>query len=49
MLLVSDYDLRIEPHPFSENEFNSWHPLAVEIKKTGIELKLPQPEELSHT
>jgi len=47
MLYASEYDLRIEPHPFSEEEFNSWHPLAVEIKKTGSEIKLPSLKELS--
>jgi len=33
-------DLRIEPHPISENEFNTTNPLALEIQKTGIELSL---------
>ena len=33
-------DLRIEPHPISENEFNITNPYAMEIKRTGIELSL---------
>lgn len=31
-------DLRIEPHPISENDFNDQNPFAFEIKKTGIEI-----------
>lgn len=33
-------DLRIEPHPISEKEFNATNPFALEIQKTGIELTL---------
>ena len=33
-------DLRIEPHPIAEDQFNAQNPLAVEIQKTGIELGL---------
>jgi len=33
-------DLRIEPHPISEMEFNAMNPIAFEIQKTGIELIL---------
>ena len=33
-------DLRIEPHPIREADFNSQHPFAFEIQKSGIELKL---------
>lgn len=32
-------DLRIEPHPISEKDFNDLNPFAFEIKKTGIEIK----------
>lgn len=35
-------DLRIEPHPIGEAEFNHQNPLAVEIQKTGIELPLKE-------
>jgi len=33
-------DLRIEPHPISEKDFNDLNPFAFEIKKTGIELDM---------
>ncbi len=33
-------DLRIEPHPIRESDFNSQHPFAFEIQNTGIELML---------
>lgn len=36
-------DLRIEPHPISESEFNTTNPLALEIQKTGIEIALSSP------
>jgi uncharacterized protein len=39
MLLASQFDSRIEPHPLSGNEFYSSNPFATEIKKTGIEIK----------
>jgi len=47
MLQASEYDLRIEPHPFSDKEFNSWHPLVVEIKNTGIEINSSYSKEVS--
>ena len=31
-------DLRIEPHPIGENDFNMINPFACEIQKYGIEL-----------
>ena len=31
-------DLRIEPHPIAEDDFNEVNPFAYEIQKTGIEL-----------
>lgn len=40
MLLASEFDLRIEPHPISSEDFDSWSPFAAEIKKTGIEITL---------
>ena len=39
MLLASDFDMRIEPHPISNSDFNSGNPFAVEIKETGIEIE----------
>jgi predicted nucleotidyltransferase len=33
-------DLRIEPHPIAEDQFNPQNPFAVEIQRTGIELRV---------
>jgi len=44
MLLASQFDSRIEPHPVSSNAFNSINPFIAEIKKTGIEIKLRTPD-----
>jgi len=38
MLLASQIDTRIEPHPISQDDFYSGNPFAVEIKKTGFEI-----------
>ena len=38
MLLATQIDSRIEPHPLSHEDFNSGNPFAIEIKKTGIEI-----------
>ena len=38
MLLASQIDTRIEPHPISHDDFDSDNPFVVEIKKTGLEL-----------
>jgi predicted nucleotidyltransferase len=38
MLLASQIDSRIEPHPISITDFHSGNPFVVEIKKTGIEI-----------
>ncbi len=38
MRLRWDIDLRIEPHPIFEGDFNIQNPLAYEIEKTGVEL-----------
>lgn len=40
MLLASDIDNRIEPHPISKKELQSNNPFALEILKTGIKLNL---------
>jgi hypothetical protein len=40
MKLRRQIDLRIEPHPIILKDFNSFNPLANEIKQTGIEIKL---------
>ena len=38
MILASQIDTRIEPHPISHDDFYSGNPFVVEIKKTGIEI-----------
>ena len=40
MRLRRKVDLRIEPHPISENEFSATNPYALEIQKTGIVISL---------
>ncbi len=40
MLLAAQIDSRIEPHPISQKDLNSNNPFAIEIRKTGIELKV---------
>ncbi len=39
MLLASQVDTRIEPHPISNEDFNSNTPFVIEIKRTGIEIR----------
>ena len=43
MLLASEFDLRIEPHPISEKDFNYNNPFVAEILKTGIEIEPRSP------
>ncbi|HEC42554.1 MAG TPA: nucleotidyltransferase domain-containing protein [Bacteroides sp.] len=38
MLMASQIDSRIEPHPISHDDFYSGNPFVVEIRKTGIEI-----------
>lgn len=38
MVLRRNFDLSIEPHPIDEDDFNTYHPLAGEIKKNGIRI-----------
>ena len=38
MLLASQIDSRIEPHPLSIQDFEANNPFAVEIKRTGLEI-----------
>ena len=38
MLLTQDIDLRIEPHPFNEKDFNENSPFVDEIKNTGLKV-----------
>lgn len=39
MKLRRNFDLRIEPHPINEADFNSNNPFVHEILKTGIEIE----------
>ena len=39
MRLRRNIDLRIEPHPILEKDFNIQNPFAREIQKTGIEIQ----------
>ena len=38
MRLRRKIDMRIEPHPIMEKDFNIQNPFAYEIEKTGIEI-----------
>jgi predicted nucleotidyltransferase len=38
MRLRRKIDLRIEPHPILEDDFNIQNPFAYEVERTGIEL-----------
>lgn len=38
MILASQYDSRIEPHPLSKQDLISNNPFVHEIKKTGIKI-----------
>lgn len=38
MLMASQIDSRIEPHPISHDDFYSGNPFVVEIKKSGVEV-----------
>lgn len=43
MLTASQFDVRIEPHPLSIEDFYSSNPFVAEIKRTGIEIKPRTP------
>ncbi len=40
MLIASQIDTRIEPHPVSKKDLNSGSPFVYEIFKNGIEIKI---------
>jgi predicted nucleotidyltransferase len=40
MRIRREVDLRIEPHPISENDFTNMNPFAYEIQTSGIELDI---------
>ncbi len=44
MLMASDFDIRIEPHPISNKNFNFNNPFVAEILKTGIEIEPLSPK-----
>ena len=41
MLIASQIDSRIEPHPVSKSDLESGSPFVYEILKTGVEIKIP--------
>ncbi len=38
MIMASQIDSRIEPHPISLDDFNAGNPFVAEIQNTGIEI-----------
>ncbi len=38
MMLAAKIDSSVEPHPISNEDFNSGNPFVVEIEKTGIRM-----------
>ena len=38
LMLKTDIDLRIEPHPFNQEEFEENNPFVQEIKNTGLKV-----------
>lgn len=38
LMLKTDIDLRIEPHPFNQEEFQDGNPFVEEIKNTGLKV-----------
>lgn len=40
LLIASEFDTRIEPHPISSQDFNLSNPFASEIIKSGFEIKM---------
>jgi len=40
LLIASEIDTRIEPHPFTIDDFQILNPFATEIHNTGIEIKI---------
>ena len=38
MMLTQNIDLRIEPHPIKENDFEEGNPFVEEIKTTGLKV-----------
>jgi predicted nucleotidyltransferase len=40
LLIASEFDTRIEPHPIASKDFNHSNPFASEIIKSGFEIKM---------
>ena len=40
LIFGKKFDMRIEPHTLSKEEFMSWSPFAHEIRKYGIEIPI---------
>lgn len=40
MILASQIDTRIEPHPISSEDFQKGNAFAAEIRKTGVEVEM---------
>jgi len=49
MLIASKIDSRIEPHPLSKQDMLSNDPFVMEIKRTGIELKVSKSTKILST
>ena len=49
MMLASKIDTRIEPHPISKQDLLSNTPFVMEIKRTGIELKVSKSSKILST
>lgn len=47
MKLRRKIDLRIEPHPIGESDFNIINPFAYEIQKSGLELNIQDKDRKS--
>ena len=49
LMLASKIDSRIEPHPLSKQDMLSNDPFVMEIKRTGIELKVSKSTKILST
>jgi|GEM_PF-141899 len=49
MMLASKIDTRIEPHPISKQDLLSNTPFVMEVKRTGIELKVSKSTKILST
>ena len=49
MMIASKIDSRIEPHPMSKEDLISGNPFMIEIKRSGIELKVSKSTKILST